>query len=98
MFSLYKENVVTKDGKTVSLAIQTTKIPDLVLINNIKICVQKNFDTSIAVSTLDANYKTVSLSDSNGKHHNFGACFILTWNDDYSKVLNADLLSFVELL
>jgi len=96
-FTTCIHNVITTDKKNATLCLQTFDKADMILIANVKNEIQNNVNASLSISTLNANYHKTTILDKNNNPHTFGICFILEWDSTYTKVQNADLISFVEL-
>ena len=96
-FQEYVHNIKTKDDKDVGLTIHSNLDVDDVLLCNIQNEIRKKMDTSVSIENLNPQYHQVKLLDGKGNLRAFVACFILTWEYRYTKVKDANLISFVEI-
>ncbi|MBR2384102.1 MAG: hypothetical protein IKA99_00670 [Clostridia bacterium] len=95
-YSRYVNPVKTKDSYDVALCIQSIENIDSTILEGIE-------ETIISKMTVEGALKgniqnnQIILIDSNGKERRFYACFILTYDNKYSQVLAADIISVVEI-
>lgn len=95
MFTYKLLNVKTSDKKGITVAIQSKNRMNNQDIQKIKNYVAVSMSVSYAIQNLDPCYQQVKITISNVVIC-FEACFILTWNSNYTAVTNADLISFIE--
>ena len=96
MNNFVMHNVKTKDNKQVMVGVQCRGGIDRTLANNIESYINTNMDMTYAISKSYPCYNSVTIIDSNDVNRNFISCFIMTWDGDYTNIIDADLVSFIE--
>lgn len=96
MYTYYIGKAQTKDRKAVGICIQSKIKLDNTLETNIVNYVRDNMDTQYSVNNSLPCCNRISLVDGANTRRTFYICFILTWNQNYTKVLSTDLISLVE--
>lgn len=90
-------SVLTKDGVTVKISISSKNILCALLEQKIIDDIKLTMDYNLAIKNIDNQLTNITLIDSNNKSHNFIKSFSLTINNDYTKVIDASLITYVEV-
>ena len=95
-FTRYISSLMTKDLEKVSLCIQSVNEIDSNVLFKIKEDIKCNMDKNQALHG-NIQARQIVFSDCKNVTRQFSSCFILTYNSDYSKVIEANIVSFVEV-
>ena len=95
-YSRYVQLVKTKDLKEVSLCIQAVDEIDMIVLEKIENDVLRNMMVAQALNG-NIQHHTIMIMDSNNRARRFSVCFILTYDKNCLNVIDAHIVSFVEI-
>mgnify|MGYP004455875835 CR=1 FL=1 len=90
------QNVMTKDGQLVCLDIGANTNVQTILGDIVKY-INQNMDQSVAITSKSPCYSVQSFPSQSGATIKFGISFILTYSNNYSCVLDASVITAVEI-
>lgn len=90
------QNVMTKDGQLVCLDIGANTY-DQTIFGDIVKYINQNMDQSVAITSKSPCYSVQSFQSQSGATIKFGISFILTYSNDYSCVLDASVITAIEI-
>ena len=90
------QNVMTKDGQLVCLDIGANTNVQTIFGDIVKY-INQNMDQSVAVTSKSPCYSVQNFPSQSGAIIKFGISFILTYSNNYSCVLDASVITAVEI-
>ena len=86
------------DNKNVSLCVQTINGLDVILAQDIINYVRKHFNVGVAINNSDPQINTATFIDGNKANRKFLVGFALTYDNQFQKVIDANLISLIETM